>query len=202
MATAPDLEEKPEEVTLFSLHPDPPHGYQKKFTVFLQIRYSIDTTKEMPYVFEYQFERRIPDEAAGFFMQTLERSGWTVIVPGGAIDIPIVDGDTFVVVETVRNGTFSDFYWSTNNEAVMTRESRTSLYGDLKYGDGTTWQELADYKRDHPGESTCRWMSFKARLNPDSGDRDHKFSYFFYLRNPQGNMQDLEVDPEIKNPSS
>lgn len=207
MATAAEIERQDEEVQLHSLHPNPPNGYQRRYTVYLQIKYLIDANDE--YQFEYQFERRIPDEHAGFFVQTVERSNWTsLILPGGVMDIPIKDGDTFVVIETMPSPGFPDIYWSIENEGIMTRENRQILYGDLKYGDGTTWQELADYRQSHPGPSTCRWISFKAKLDPNphpdvnSPNRKHKFSYFFYLRDPQGAMKELEVDPDIKNPSA
>jgi hypothetical protein len=193
------------------LHPDEPAGFVHKYNVFIQIKYSYAFNPESgkdEYIFEYQLQKRIPEAFAAFSSPDPEVIGWRTITETEPIDIMIKDGDCVVYIETIANepnGAFPDLYWSIVKDAIMTLEDKTSLYGDLKYSDGTyPFQEIEDYKQSHPGASTCRLISFKAKLGPDYAEpekKKHKFSYNFYLRNSSG-MAEHEEDPDIKNPSS
>lgn len=109
----------------------------------------------------------------------------------------IIEADTLINISTI-----GDLLWSKKVDAIMTRESRKRLYGDLLYknvGQGR-WQE-----RETHSEPTCRHIKFKAKLNDNpriDAESRHKFSYNVRVRNKNNHMIEFEIDPDIQNPKA
>ena len=109
------------------------------------------------------------------------------------LDIHISQRDA--VVEMI---TFGNLFWSQEQHAIQTKISREDFYGYLRYtNDDHNWNYFDDH--DH---GTCRRVTFKAKLNQDYGNRNHKFSFFVRLEKANGDMLEYEIDPDIKNPSA
>jgi len=56
--------------------------------------------------------------------------------------------------------------------------------------------------RSHPSDGRCRAIRFRARRNDDHNEKRRKFSYNVFLGNAPGEVEELEIDPAIKNPGS
>lgn len=111
------------------------------------------------------------------------------------LDIHIYQRDA--VVEMV---TFGELFWSREQHAIQTKISREDFYGYLRYTyDGANWLYFDDYMNN---EELCRRVIFKAKVNPDFGNRNHKFSFFVKLKKANDDLLEYEIDPDIKNPSS
>lgn len=181
----------------------PPEGFDKKFRTRIQFRYSINQGK---YNFEYRATTTMQDDTrspVGLLYDMpfilFIRDG---VVVRDALDIHIKKGDTLVEIETVPqdDGSYAEFYWSPSKDAIQTEISRKDYYGQLEYSrDGVRWGDREDYEQ---GPSLCRLMRFRAKLNQVYADRNQKFSFFVYLNDPQGQPVELEIDPDIKNPSA
>lgn len=173
-----------------------PDGYQQQFETLLLFQYSIDGKGD--YDFDYK-SKTVEADRSESLEQEIERLPWIRFTEAGIarteLDIDI-EGDTLVTVRTVASATRDKLFWSRVKPAIMTDKDRKKHYGFLEYWDGSGWT------RTIQSSGQCRAIRFRARRNHDHSDKRHKFSYNVFLQNAQGDMEELEIDPDIKNPST
>lgn len=173
-----------------------PSFFANEALLILQLQYRIDPDGE--YDFSYRKAAQSIALGAPILGGGPLQAQWSPIVAKDqfdpSLDIVIEDRDTVVIVDTFG----PHLSWSLINDAITTLDDGSNLYGELRYWDGSSWARREDFD---PGK-TCRRIRFKARFNAAAPTPEsHKFSYNVRLRDPQGNLVDYEIDPDIKNPS-
>jgi hypothetical protein len=170
-----------------------PNGYREKHQIWLQLQYELDAKGEPK--FAYRLAIAAPEEEA-LLPDRIDHVDWSRFMLReefvANLDIGIKD-DSRVTVETVGDG----LLWSLATDAVMTRENRTNLYGELRYSDGAQLVAREDFNK-----AACSRIQFKAKRNGASQPQRHKFSYNVIYRDARGAMVEFEIDPDIKNPSA
>ncbi len=174
----------------------PPH-YTEEYHALLQLRYRID--EENVYHFDYRV-RTVTKLRQGFLHSEIEDSKWITLLEKAdsgevkyraEIDIGI-EGDTIVEVQTIDNFNFRGLYWSQKKPAIVTKKKKDHLFGELRYYHNGEWRETIP-------TVNCRKMYFKANYNEDrkyDPEGSHEFAF-----NVRVNGREIEVDPDIKNPS-
>lgn len=174
------------------VRPDEPNQFRERRQVWLQLQYMLDANDEPK--FSYRIETGRPEEE-NLLPGRVEQAAWSAFMKRedlvADLDIRITK-DSLVTVETFGNG----LLWSLGVDAIMTREPRTTLYGELRYWNGGQWQTREDFD-----QASCRRIRFKAKKSAAANEESHKFSYNVIYRTRDGNMQEFEIDPDIKNPS-
>jgi hypothetical protein len=174
----------------FRINPTPPAGFFEEYEVTLQIRYERIGND---YSFHYKTKKI---KATGHnLVERIPAKGWNTFIIGNVVvadlDFGIDYADTTVIIETVDDAGNNDMFW--NKDALMTKDDRTDLYGELRYGDGPDWL-------DQP-PARCRRIQFRAKLNTNKKDNVHAFSFNILIPDGANGSMPLEIDPDIKNPS-
>jgi hypothetical protein len=186
-----------------STHPineEEPNGFEQRLTTEALIRYMVNGNND--YEFDYKVVT-VSRDKAGFLEEAIEQAEWhnfytissTGEIARADLDFDIRHGDHLVTVRTVPEGRFDKLFWSPTKAAIMTDKDRKKHYGKLEYFDGGTWTA------EIPSSGQCREMRFRAKLNDDLDDKKHKFSYNVFIESITGGMRELEIDPDIRNPS-
>lgn len=211
----------------FEIGSNGPPGFVRKYDLLLQIQYEIDPAGV--YIFSYK-SRNVAGGDPDRFAAELQAETWKVFREGklfvqavnkpkaagaGAgiaeeekifgvepkieahINIPIANDDTTVYIETVGTGNFKDFYWSDKRPALMTARKRDRAYANLEYWNNQDWTPAIP-------RNDCRRIRFNARYNGKRSlysDRNHGFGLNVRLRDEDGRLISLLIDPDIQNPS-
>lgn len=192
----------------YKLKKDPPTGFneaQKKFTR-VELMYKVVgpnvyeffyRSASVPFAEAESLVRRLSDRDWILFFRASEASSLAQRQDDqslNVLDLRVEGKDTEIEVVTSPG-----LYWSRQHHAIQTKISREDFYGYLRYNDNGTWKYFDDYMTP---QTLSRVVRFKAKLNPDYGNRNHKFSYFVLLTKPDDSLLEYEIDPDIKNPSS
>jgi hypothetical protein len=175
----------------WELNGDTPSGFNQKDTLHLELQYKLDDKGEPE--FSYRLTRA---PSVKHLNKERDQAGWSSFMSKqgleSQLDIYIYEHTT-ITVSLVGN---KPFYWSLLRSAVKTRDDLSHLYGDLRYREDGSW------KKKDPGDvgfSTA--IRFKAKRLPGAATENHKFSYNVRYEDEDENLQDFDIDPDIKNPS-
>ena len=163
-------------------------------TLFFYLRYDIDRNNGEP-IFSYKI-------TPGARSQLISLSGrdqtqWSPFRFAGTLvkDLDIrIYGDTVVTMIMEKTYNYQEFYWSKYRKAIKTKRDHKEIYGHLLYEqvDGT-------WKKDNDGKRTK--IQFKAK-HATGAAKSHKFSCNVRYLASDNFLEEHEIDPDIKNPST
>ncbi|HEX6376192.1 MAG TPA: nucleotide synthetase [Allosphingosinicella sp.] len=175
------------------LRDEAPMGFSPQEAFALELTYAF-VNHEM--VFSYRTALVPPGEP---IIQRLTQATWSALLPMEelrrrlSLDIK-VKKNCIVVLVTDKS---KELFWSLLKDGITTSEDRSEFYYELRYRDGDE-----NVRRTEFTKGRCREISFKAQRNTSKPtDTSHKFNFNVAARNEAGEMEEVLIDPDIKNPS-
>jgi len=159
------------------------------------------------YVFDYQTISHVPVGASdtNLLKGQITGTAWlqlfSTCVKSRQLSFDLKFDNTLVQIETIRGPGLLDLYWSKTADAITTKRDRSDYYGKLEYRDGANWVPA-------PPTSHCDTIRFLAKFDQISyglgKEHRHGFSFNLLVADPinsTNGLQEMEIDPDIKNPS-
>ncbi len=179
-----------------------PNNYQIEEGFVLELQYEVDQNNT--FTFSYRVAMISPNATYNdrlFINKILaeaEFGPWSDFRPPTVIahemDIRI-NKNSLVIMKTADD---QPLFWSLLTDGITTKHDRKNLYFELRYRDGAASVLREDYTQPF-----CREISFKAKLNhANSTDRRHSFNLNVIANDHLGRPQEIEIDPDIRNPGS
>jgi hypothetical protein len=177
--------------TQHKLGKKPPRGWQSISSYAVELRYDLDSNGDP--VFSY---RDGPLDGASLLGEAINDKAFSEYLTPAQLkqqlDLVVLENCSIII----KLDDDENMYWTKGIPAIYTKNRyRPSLYFSLRYVyHGVSYEEA-----DRP-DSPCKQISFGAAVNQDMGDRYHSFGLNVTLENSNGDMIDVPIDPDIRNP--